>query len=226
MSKHFWETGRGKQEIEELAERFPFLRFDAGSDDTVPVITGTFPVGPDLGYTTMLEVPRGYPSELPILHCNSAEIPWELDRHVIPQNGHACLCARSEYRLHWPEGSSVSEFIDRLVLPFFLGQFYYETHGCWAPTGARSHGWRGIIEAYVELCAPLGDTSPETIFRVMRLLARKNDPQGHEICPCGSGRTLRQCHRAVISKLRRSVRPQDAAADLSHVSLFPGAVAA
>jgi hypothetical protein len=222
----FWKTHRGKGELEELTDRFPFLHFNAESEDVAPIITGTFPVGPDIGYTTTLELPRGYPSEVPILHCDPAEIPWELDRHVVTQSGHACLCARSEYRLHWPEGSSISEFIQRLVRPFFLGQFYYETHGCWPPTGARSHGWPGIVEAYVELCAPLGDTSLPTILRVMRLLSRKNHPQGHEICPCGSGRLLRHCHRAVIAKLRRSVRPQDAATDLLHVKRFTGAIAA
>ena len=220
MRTRFWQTDRGKRELEELAERFPFLRFDLPPRAAAPVITGTFHVSPDVGYTTTLELPWGYPLELPILHCNPAEIPWELERHVVTQNGNGCLCARSEYRLHWSEGSSISDFIERLVRPFFLGQFYYETHGFWPPTGARSHGWKGIIEAYVELCAPFGDTSVQTIIRLMRLLSRKNNPQGHEICPCGSGRSLRQCHRAALSELRKCVRPQDAAVDLSQVSQF------
>jgi hypothetical protein len=220
MRKPSWEADYGKRELEELQERFPSLRFNAPSGEGNAVITGTFPVAPDVGYTTALEVSRAYPSELPILYCDPVEIPWELDRHVVTQSGHACLCARSEYGFHWPEGSSLSDFIERLVKPFFLGQFYYDTHGCWPPTGARSHGWHGIIEAYVDLCAPMGDTSLETIFRVMRLLSRKNDPQGHEICPCGSGRPLRQCHRIVVLDLRRRVRPQDAVTDLSHLSTF------
>ena len=223
MPTRFWQSDRGRRELEEVGSRFPFLRFDLPPDDVAPVITGTFPVATDVGYTTKLELPWDYPVELPILHCDLAEIPWELDRHVVPQNGHACLCARSEYGLHWPEGSSVSDFIERLVRPFFLGQFYYETHGCWPPTGERTHGWRGITEAYVELCEPLGDTSLDTIIRVMRLLARRNDPQGHEVCPCGSGKNLRHCHRAAISDLRRRVRPQDAADDLTHVSRFAAA---
>jgi len=218
----FWQTDRGERELEELARRFPSLQFCPAAAEASAVVTGTFLVSAEVGYTTELEVPARYPSEVPILHCSPAEIPWELDRHVLPQSGHACLCARSEYRMHWPEGSSLSDFIDRLIRPYFLGQFYYETHGCWPPTGARSHGWKGIIEAYVELCAPFDDTSVETILRLMRLLSRKNDPQGHEYCPCGSGRTLRQCHRATLTELRRSVRPQDAAVDLSHVAQFTG----
>lgn len=226
MQKGFWQTQRGCSELEELTERFSFLRFELGPEQaSAAFVTGTFEVAPDIGYTTSLEIPGDYPRELPILHCDPAQIPWQLDRHVITDNGHACLCARSEYRLHWPEGSSLSDFIERLVRPFFLGQFYYETHGCWPPTGERSHGWRGIVEAYVELCSPFGDTSSETIIRVMRLLSRRNDPQGHEGCPCGSGQRLRHCHSDVIARLRRRVRPQDAAADLAHLLHFQDASA-
>lgn len=223
MRKPFWDTPRGKQELQELAERFPDLTFNPPTNGPSAVISGLFQVAPDIAYSLNLEVPCKYPSEIPILHCVSAEIPWELDRHVIPQSGHGCLCARSEYRIHWPDGSTLADFIERLVRPFFLGQFYYETHGCWPPTGERSHGWTGIVEAYVDLCRPLGDASLDTILRVMRLLARKNDPQGHETCPCGSGRTLRRCHRNEISDLRKRVRPTDAATDLAHVSRFTAA---
>jgi hypothetical protein len=221
VRKSFWQTARGERELEELAERFPSLRFCPPVGEAPAFVTGTFFVSAEVGYTTELELPAGYPSEVPILHCNRDEIPWELDRHVVTQNGHACLCARSEYRLHWPEGSSLSDFIERLVRPYFLGQFYHETHGCWPPTGARSHGLQGIIEAYAELSAPLGDTSRATMIRLMGLLSRKNDPKGHEICPCGSARPLRHCHRAEVTKLRRSVRPEDAATDLEHVLRFP-----
>src|SRR5207244_273910 len=103
-----------------------------------------------------------------------AEIPWELDRHIIIQNGVACLCARSENRIHWPVGSNLADFVERLVKPFFVGQFYYETHSCWPSTGERSHGRNGIIEAYVELAAPLGNTSLSVIKDLMQLLARRN----------------------------------------------------
>jgi hypothetical protein len=219
VARGFWGSERGRRELEELASRFPSLRFEL-HDDGSALLSGTFDVAPDVGYTTTLEIPKRYPRDIPILHCEPAEIPWELDRHVIVTAGHACLCARGEYRLHWPENGSISDFIDRLVKPFFVGQFYYDTYGCWPPTGERSHGWRGIVETYTELCAPFGDASPETILRLMRLLSRKHAPQGHEICPCGSTRKLRHCHQHAVAKLRSCVRPEDAAADLAHVLHF------
>ena len=219
MQRGFWGSERGRREIQELAIRFPSLRFKL-DDDGCADVSGTFEVAPAVGYTTKLEIPKRYPHDIPILHCDPAEIPWELDRHVITTNGHACLCARSEYRLHWGENGSLSDFIERLVRPFFVGQFYFDTHGCWPPTGERSHGWKGIVEAYTELCAPFGDASSETILRLIRLLSRKHPPQGHELCPCGSNRRLRDCHREAVAKLRSCVRPEDAAADLNHLLHF------
>lgn len=220
MRKQFWQTERGQWELHELTERFSSLRFELRPDEKSALVSGVLNVESDIGYTVKLEVPENYPRGIPLLYCEASEIPWELDRHVIASTGVGCLCVRSEYRLHWPEGSGLSDFIERLVRPFFVGQFYYETHGCWPSTGERSHGYTGIVEAYVDLCAPLGDTSLETVSRVMRLLTRKNDPQGHEMCPCGSGRSLRRCHRDVVAKLRRHVRPQDAATDHAHLLHF------
>lgn len=217
MRRRFWETNRGEWEVRELAQRFPSLRIDKQAGDGTAIVSGAFHVTPEIAYTIRLSLSAIYPREAPILHCHPREIPWELDRHVLPNSGTACLCARSEYRLHWPEGSTVSDFIERLVRPFLSGQFYYDAHDRWPPTGQRSHGVKGIIEAYTELCEPLGGTSLETIEKVMRLLARTNDPKGHEPCPCGSGLRLRHCHRDAMSELRRMVWPRDAAADLHHL---------
>src|SRR5207244_6178828 len=111
-------------------------------------------------------------------------------------------CVRSEYRLHWPKGSDLVLFIERLVLPFFAGQCFFDTFGFWPPNAGRSHGPDGIIEAYRDLVVPLGKSSLEVIEKVMRTLASTRRPQGHEPCPCGSGLILRECHAEVLRHLR------------------------
>lgn len=174
----------------------------------------TLTIADEVGYSVTLYIPRKYPFEVPVLWCNPKEIPWELDRHVFESNGKACLCVRSENRIHWPENSSLSEFIERLVVPYFTGQFYYDTHNCWPPTGQRTHGKNGIIEAYTELTTPFGNSSIDTIERLLRLLARKQNPKGHELCPCGSGLKLRNCHVQALSHLRKIVSAEFASADL------------
>jgi hypothetical protein len=217
----FWDSTRGLQEIAELTQRFPTLTLHLNRAHQNAVVAGTLTIAEEVDYTVTLLIPRKYPAGIPVLFCNSKEVEWKLDRHVFERggNGQACLCARSEYRIHWPEGSSISKFIDRLVIPFFVGQFYFDTHGCWPPTGQRSHGKAGVIEAYVELTTMFGDSSLQTIERLLRLLARKNVPQGHEWCPCGSGRRLRNCHGQVFYNLRQNISPESAIADLRELNL-------
>jgi hypothetical protein len=212
----FWDSTRGIAEASELKERFLTLDLLLDREQKSATARGKVFVADGIGFATLLELPDDYPAGVPILRCDPKEIPWKPDRHANEQTGEGCLCVRSEYRIHWPFGSSLATFIERLVVPYFIGQFYYDTHGCWPPTGHRSHGPPGIIEAYVDLTAQLGNSSTETIERLMRLLARKAHPKGHELCPCGSMKPLRKCHGEVIRNLRRNVAPQDAVADLAH----------
>ena len=51
----------------------------------------------------------------------------------------------------------------------------------------------------------------------MNLLARKNQPKGHEECPCGSGLRLRNCHTDLVRKAREQVDRQDVCEDISTI---------
>jgi hypothetical protein len=215
----YWETEKGVNEGAKLCEAFPTLTPQLDHENQSALVAGVLPIAAEIGYTVSLKIPRNYPTGIPTLWINRNEIPWIPDRHVNQNTGEACLCVRSEYRLHWPSGSDLCAFIDRLVRPYFAAQFFYDTHGVWPKSGARSHGKDGIIEAYREFTAPLGDDSMQTIERLMRLLARKGDPKGHELCPCGSGLRLRKCHFEVFQRLRSTIAPEHAEADLK--TLFP-----
>ena len=173
-----------------------------------------------IGFTVHLEIPGNYPRGTPIMRCNPKEIPWEVDRHVYPQSGQACLCVASEYRKHWPYGSDLTDFLGTLVRPYLIGQAYYQAHGHWPPGHERSHGVEGIMEAYQDLLTPLGPVGEATIRRFMKLLARPSCPKGHEICPCGSGVRLRNCHRSLLMELRGMVDPAHARNDLALVHCF------
>ncbi len=212
--RRFWPTARGREEAEEFRNKYPSLTLTIHPDGVRAVVLGPMRILDDVGYTVTLQVAPEYPEVLPTMHCNPAEIPWHPDRHVNHATGIACLCVRSETRLHWPLGSSLAAFMERLVEPFLVGQLYFDAHGCWPPTGQRSHGRDGILEAYSELLRGFGNPSAESIRRVMKLLVRKADPKGHEICPCGSNLPLRKCHGEAMRYLRSLVSPRDAQADL------------
>ena len=194
-----------------LEEAYPDLFLDGSRAQAV--VKGVMNVIGDVGYGVNLLIPDRYPQGIPIQRCDPKEIPWDIDRHVYPGTGVACLCVPSEYRFHWPHGSNLADFLRDLVQPFFVGQAYYQAHGRWPAGAERSHGREGVIEAYRDILSPLGRVTPETIQRVVELLLRKNHPKGHETCPCGSRKRLRHCHRDLLATLRRQIDPRHAESD-------------
>jgi hypothetical protein len=216
VGPRYWSSPLGSQDRQEFLQRFPSLRFCREADGAM-FVRGSLEVVPSTSYSINLLIPRKYPHEVPTLYCDRNEIAWEADRHVYENSGIACLCAPSEFRKHWPSESRLTLFFERLIIPFLAGQFYYQTQGVWPDTGQRSHGPKGILEAYKEMAEPLGDTSIPTLLRLMMVLARDNRPKGHEACPCGRGKILRKCHVQVLRKLRMEVQPEHAQRDLEYL---------
>lgn len=212
--KYKWferDTVSVENERQHLRQEFPTLALEIIDDQTW--VTGTLAVVESVAYTVNLLVPDRYPEEAPVLFCDPREIPWSGERHVFSK-GRACLCVRTELRLHWPNGSDLADFLRVLVVPYFIGQVYFDAHGDWPQdSGERSHGVEGIKECYRELVAPIGQVTDEIIIDFARLLSRKNPVKGHELCPCGTGRRLRNCHREFVSELRERINPKDAHLD-------------
>ena len=207
-----------KRERKRLAEAFPSLTLDTWKHPAT--VKGVVRLDSGVGFTVHLEVPGSYPHGVPIMKCDPKEIPWEADRHVHPDSGTACLCVASEYRKYWPYGSDLTDFLKVLVRPYLIGQAYYQVHGLWPLNHERSHGFEGIIEAYRDLLGSLGTVSETTIRSFMELLARPRCPKGHELCPCGNGARLRNCHRSLLVELRRVVDPIHARGDLELLNLY------
>ena len=209
----FWQSERGAREALELRERFPSLELRLDIAKREAEVCGVLPVAGGIGYTTRILIPRGYPEEVPSLICTPEEIPRIDSRHNSGET--ACLCARCDYRKHWPRGSTLTAFVDALVIPFLTCQHYYDIHGHWPPSGERAHGAPGVIQAYTDFCSPLGNATGETIARALRLLIRSGIPKGHNPCPCGSGKRIRDCHREAVAKMRELISPSDATKDLA-----------
>lgn len=102
-------------------------------------------------------------------------------------------------------------FLDEIVAPFLVWQTYYDELGQ-PPWGQRSHYAQGVLEFYAELLQIEVDS---TVKDFMKLLARKNHPKGHAMCPCGSGLRLRSCHFDLVQQVRRKVAWEDVRNDMS-----------
>lgn len=199
------------RERERLAVAFLTLKLD--TSEAPATVTGTLWLESGIGFSVDLRIPDDYPEGIPQLICRREEVPWIEDRHVVG-SGAACLCVSSEYRLHWPRGSDLTDFFNCFVVPYFARQAYYQTHGQWPPGQERSHGAAGIVESFSDTLSELGSPCVATIDRFLIVLASPGHPKGSDPCPCGSGKKIRKCHRRLVWALRNRVDPKLAQHDL------------
>ena len=216
-----------REERQALATTCHLLRFTIASpnfkiNDAVyvkaecAVVHGTYSIHVpdterDIEYGIVIVFPADYPKHPPGLFCDDPKLPiGNIDRHIM-SDGRACLGIQAEIGMRWRVCSNVSDFLEKLVAPFLAWQAYYDVYQKPPSWGERSHYKKGILEFYAEL---LGTSVDATVIDFMRLLARKNNPKGHECCPCGSGEKLRNCHRELIYAMRECVSWKDVKQDL------------
>jgi ubiquitin-protein ligase len=161
-------------------------------------------------YSVALRLPDDYPKYPPVMYCNDPKLPTNIDRHIL-KNGQACLGVTTEVRRNWSAGPNMVSFLDEFVAPFLAWQVYFDANGYPPAWGQRSHDKKGVLEFYAEILDLEVDAN---IVDFMRLLARKNIPGGHEMCPCESGRRLRNCHKDAVHAARQQVEWNDVKSDL------------
>lgn len=126
-------------------------------------------------------------------------------------DGTACLCIVLEETQYFPHGFSITTFINKLVIPFFYAQSYFEKFGNW-PWKTYSHGFLGSLEWYLEQ----GDMASEgtanflvhlqtsPAWQIIRKeLAKKKGIKGHHSCICGKQQIYRKCHKRVLDGLKK-----------------------
>jgi hypothetical protein len=153
-------------------------------------------------YQVEIRFPRDYPKTVPVVEEMGGRIPRITDRHI-SADGTACLLVPEEWLLAGDQ--SFKAFLDGPMKNFFLGQLLVEAGKPW-PFGQRSHGYEGLIEAYMELLGISNPTRVAAYFDCLRRTALK----GHFECPCGSKKRLRNCHRADLQELAKRI-PRDIA---------------
>lgn len=166
----------------------------------------------DIEYGVVIVFPDDYPKHPPILFCNDPKLPiGVIERHIM-KDGSACLGVRAEINKRWRSNPTIGNFIENMVAPFLVWQAYFDAFHKPPAWGERSHFGEGVLEFYAEL---LGMPTGENAVGFMKLLARKNQPKGHEHCPCGSGKRLRDCHRDLVYDARDRVYWKDVEIDLA-----------
>ncbi len=186
-------------EMSAVRRRFPDVRIDESLGCIV--LEGAFPVRMESGstlrhYRLRIVFPPNYPDWIPDSFMLETSVAPIAERHI-EKNGRCCLCLPHEI----PKGIRFDTYVDRLLTPWLVGQAFYDEHDRW-PWPARDHNKKGILQGFAEL---LGITDFDVVERYARLLVRKNPAKGHEPCPCGRGKKLRDCHSDLYNRCREAL---------------------
>lgn len=189
-----------EEQIQEIIIRFPELKLSK-TDNNI-LISGKIDINCEYLDEHIIDeyevriVINNYPENLPIIRETNKRIPLKYG-HVY-KDGELCLATDDEIKLTLGENFTLNQWIDNFVIPYFFGYSYFEKYGV-MPFGERSHGARGIKEFYKDFFGV--DTEKKTISFLNFISSFKNYKyKGHHICPCGSGKRVRDCHKNILLK--------------------------
>jgi len=195
------------KEMSVVRSRFPDVSIE---DSKGPVhLEGLFPVRTKSGsilrqYRLLVVFPPNYPDWIPDSFMLEPSVEHIVERHI-EKNGRACLCLPHEIPSILTGEIRFEAYFDHLLTPWLIGQAYYDEHDRW-PWPTREHGKDGILQGFSDL---LDIKDFNVVERYARLLIRKNPAKGHELCPCGSERKLRDCHSDLYHQCRECL-PKEA----------------
>ena len=180
------------QQVSDLLEQYTGLEIDKSSEEEIS-LNGIISVHmTSLGFTLC----KSYKIEV-VISLYSDELPYVLDiANQIDDNyphryadGKLCLETDTSIRVRFIDGFSLVAWMAEYVEPYLFSYEYYQRYGEY-PFGERYHGNSGILQTYSDFFheADLCKT-----YLIMSSIACKQY-RGHSLCPCRSGRKLRNCH--------------------------------
>ncbi|TQE72764.1 hypothetical protein [Leptospira noguchii] len=181
-------------EIKSVKEHFPDLHFKITDDNLLQLIgslnfRATFP-----GYKRTIEdtyfikikYPNNYPSKAPVAIETAGKIPRSY--HTNPDKT-LCLGTNHAVDAIFKENPCTIHFIEKILIPYL---FRYSALYLYKEElfGELKHGAEGLIDYYKSLFVTQDQYSAINLLKYI-----KDKPyRGHLICPCGSGKKIRNCH--------------------------------
>lgn len=137
---------------------------------------------------------RDYSSPIPVVK----EVSNRIDRNYPHRynDGQLCLASDFELKMYFSHNTDISSFVDMYIIPYLYTYRYYEEYGIY-PFGERSHGIMGDLE-YIKELFMVNEWGQ--VFDIMYFIA-DSSYRGHLLCPCGSGKRLRNCHGDTLMKV-------------------------
>lgn len=92
-------------------------------------------------------------------------------------------------------------WVNSFLVPYFFTYEFYKRYGRY-PFGERAHGEKGILEYYAEL---FHLSSEQQTRRFLQRVSKMVCYRGHHLCPCGSNKRIRDCHK---EEVKVALQPQ------------------
>jgi len=138
-------------------------------------------------------VPENYPINIPTVKIPLDSNLKEFNHMYL--NGRICLGTPLEQRIFFSEGNTLNQWINEFVIPYLFSFEYFKKYNIYL-FGGYSHKY-GRVENYCDL---FNIVDPKAALNFIRYILSNKIYRGHALCPCGSGRPIRNCHKDVLLK--------------------------
>lgn len=138
-------------------------------------------------FNILIKIPELYPNKLPEVSSIDNAVPIEFGHFYT--NDSFCLGSPMELYLSALD-EDISNYLIKHIDAYLYSATYYIKYNGQLPFGERSHGLIGIIEFWEEY---LSTKDIRAIYNVLKYISL-NKYRGHDLCPCGSGNKIRNCH--------------------------------
>lgn len=177
------------------------LAFTTPERDDRPSLTWT--------YEIKLIAPHAFPNELPRVYSIDGQVPGTYHTNPTGKNsgptGDLCLGAPLQLHEILREDPTLLGYVTSAVIPYLYRHRYTVLYpGNEPPSwGELDHGTLGLLAHYRER---LGVDSYGACLTLMHQAAQIQQKKGRKVrCPCGSGRTLFDCHYKQMLYLRKTI---------------------
>lgn len=182
--------------IIEMQQFYPDLQISEEREESVK-LRGNICVNRKISDFTLY---REYKVEI-LLFKDENKLPevYDIDGQIDSQyphrykDGKLCLDTDVAIKIRFENGIDLCLWMQDFVEVFYFSYEYFKRNGEY-PFGERKHGSDGVIETY-------GDyfhvAQKKSILNCLRYITVKGY-NGHDQCPCGSGKYIRKCHGKYI----------------------------
>ena len=143
-----------------------------------------------------------YPKGFALPYDKSRAFKWINDWHM-NSDGECCVCSPLEKIEQSYTRTTIIEFIEGYVIPFYSNQVHRRIYGKYK-NGAYNHGLEGIWESLEEEFNTRDREKIKLILEEMNHTRTRNDP-----CICGGAHKYKKCHMNRIKYIREMVRKND-----------------